>query len=299
LVAAFNDPGPTDRSQDVQVAAGPGFILDSASNASFASPQIGGVAQAQAGLAQVEALLAEPNTQATRAGLYNQIVVENFRDLSPAGQLEVLSALDDYANALNSENESTRIGLTPGSLEARRADLAVRIAADFARQSGTLPEGARFLADMRAGMNAGMTMMISGIIGRDRLGVNSSGRRQGVDGSNQTSGGSNSGNDFSPPSPTVSINNNGSTEISPVATPWPRRHELNVEDIGGNGKRKPAEASAAAQIEPAVGKMHRYEGLSTSGDKAPDFQIVDGPNAGKTLDLMYTTARFPRSRSMG
>ncbi|MFT3777782.1 MAG: hypothetical protein QM772_05795 [Ottowia sp.] len=105
----------------------------------------------------------------TRAGLYNQLVLDRFRDLSPAGQMEVLATLDDYANEFNSGNGRAAIGLEPGSLEARRADLAMRMAADFARQSGAIPEDVRFGADARAGMNTGMAMMIGAIIGRDRI----------------------------------------------------------------------------------------------------------------------------------
>jgi filamentous hemagglutinin len=92
------------------------------------------------------------------------------------------------------------------------------------------------------------------------------------------------------PAPKVSANSQGMTEVVPSATPLNRQRELNTADISGNGKLKPAEASAAAQIEPAMGHLQRYDGPPTVGKKAPDFQITEGPNAGKTVDLMYTTA---------
>lgn len=94
------------------------------------------------------------------------------------------------------------------------------------------------------------------------------------------------------PPPTVRVNGQGITEITPTGTPWPRQRELNTVDVGGNGRTKPAEAAAAAQIEPTVGNMQRYEGAPTSGAKMPDFKIVEGTNAGKTIDFMYTTARL-------
>ncbi|MFT3777547.1 MAG: hypothetical protein QM772_04570 [Ottowia sp.] len=123
--------------------------------------------EARAELARVDDLLATQGSGGlTRAGLYNQLVLDRFRDLSPAGQMEVLATLDDYANELNSGNGRAAIGLEPGSLEARRADLAMRMAADFARQSGAIPEEVRFGADVRGGVGAGNALMFSAILGR-------------------------------------------------------------------------------------------------------------------------------------
>lgn len=52
-------------------------------------------------------------------------------------------------------------------MEARRADLAVRIAADFARQSGAIPENAGFPADARSGMETGLATVIGAVAGRN------------------------------------------------------------------------------------------------------------------------------------
>jgi filamentous hemagglutinin len=71
---------------------------------------------------------------------------------------------------------------------------------------------------------------------------------------------------------------------------------LNVPD---NGNLRPAQAAAAAQIEPTVGTMQPYEGLPTSGGKTPDYKITNGPNAGKTVDMMYTTANLSQSEIDG
>jgi filamentous hemagglutinin len=95
---------------------------------------------------------------------------------------------------------------------------------------------------------------------------------------------------LAPPAPKVTVNSAGITEIKPGATPTARQRELNSVDTAGSGRLNPAEAGAAAQLEPVLGGMQRYEGPPTNGNKAPDFTITNGPNAGKTVDMMYTTA---------
>jgi filamentous hemagglutinin len=91
------------------------------------------------------------------------------------------------------------------------------------------------------------------------------------------------------PPPRMTVNNQGITEIAPGATPLVRQGELNVPDLGGSTKLRPAEAAAAAQVEPVVGTLKRYDGPPTFGNKSPDLQFASGENAGKTVDLMYTT----------
>ena len=121
-------------------------------------------------LDRIEQLLRSPSgVGLSRAGLYNDLVLDRFRDLSASEQRAVLAVLDNYANALHDTNELVRTGLAPGSVEARRADLAVRIAADFARQSGAIDENAKFPADARAGMETGLAVMIGAVAGRGRV----------------------------------------------------------------------------------------------------------------------------------
>ncbi len=92
-----------------------------------------------------------------------------------------------------------------------------------------------------------------------------------------------------PPRPTVKVRSDGIIEVSVPATPWARHQSLNTPDIGGSGKVRPAEAAVAAQLEPVVGKMERYVGPRGTSKKSPDFVIVEGPNRGKTVDMMFTT----------
>ena len=171
VLQAFTDAQSADRSQDVQVAAGPGF-----SGLSQDGPQpdgsyrvtITGTATeaAQEELSRIDQLLRGSGTDVSRAALYNDLVLDKFRDMSAADQRAVLAQLDNYANALHDVDALTRAGVAPGSMEARRADLAVRIAADFARQSGAIPDNARFPADARAGMETGLAAMIGAVAGR-------------------------------------------------------------------------------------------------------------------------------------
>lgn len=141
-------------------------------------PDFTGMSASQA-LTHINELLAgrPEGTRPTRADLYNDLVLDHFEHLSHADQRAVLAALDHYANALHQTNAYTRLGMAGSGLEAGRADLAMRIAADFARQSGAIPENARFMADTRLGMNVGMEMIIGGIVGR---GGRSSGKPTGT-----------------------------------------------------------------------------------------------------------------------
>ncbi|MFD1709578.1 hypothetical protein ACFSF0_03095, partial [Ottowia flava] len=176
-----NDPSDPEANEGVGNDLRPDRTQPTGGSLSWADSAVAGNTAtsevAQGELARIEAILEQPGNKLTRAGLYNQLAIERFPELSPADQIEVLRAFDTYADTLNSMDGYVLSGLAPGSLEARRADLAMKIAADFARQAGTIPSEAGFGADARAGMNVGMAMMINGIVGRDRLGVGSPGRR--------------------------------------------------------------------------------------------------------------------------
>jgi filamentous hemagglutinin len=93
------------------------------------------------------------------------------------------------------------------------------------------------------------------------------------------------------PQPTVAKNSDGLTEVKIPVTPTQAQERLNTPDVGGNAQLKPAEAAGAAQLEPVLGTMQRYE--PKPGDKtSADYIITSGPNAGKTVDFMYTTAKL-------
>lgn len=96
--------------------------------------------------------------------------------------------------------------------------------------------------------------------------------------------------------PEVTVNNQGVTEIIPSVTAIERQSKLNIEE---NGNLRPAQAGAAAQIEPIVGTMKPYQGSPTFGDKKPDYTITSGPDAGKTVELMYTTNELSQSQIDG
>nr|WP_255309206.1 VENN motif pre-toxin domain-containing protein [Gilliamella apicola] len=95
-------------------------------------------------------------------------------------------------------------------------------------------------------------------------------------------------------------NSEGLNEVKINQTPLEGQNRLNTPDLGGSGKLKPAEAAAAAQLEPVLGKMERYTpppGAVT--DKTPDFVITSGPNKGKTVDAMYTTDKLSQKEIDG
>ena len=172
MLGAFNDPLAIDRSQDLLLAAGPGFAglegeglgPDGAYRVTITGT---GADAAREELARIDQLLQSPTGQGiSRAGLYNDVVLDRFRQMSATDQRAMLAVLDNYANSLHDANALERAGLAPGSLEARRADLTMRIAADFARQSGAIPDNARFMADARAGMETGVAAMIGAVAGR-------------------------------------------------------------------------------------------------------------------------------------
>jgi len=112
----------------------------------------------------------------SRAGLYIDFVEYHFSELSQSEQLDALIKLNEYANSLHTDtknpgnNGSLEVGLNPGSIEARRADLAVRMAADLARQSGAIPETLRFSADYRQGFEYGLGTWLTNAGGRLRAG---------------------------------------------------------------------------------------------------------------------------------
>ncbi|MFT3777778.1 MAG: hypothetical protein QM772_05775 [Ottowia sp.] len=178
VIEAFSNPPEDGMASGIDLAAGPEFtglggdgeglgpdgVYRVTITGTGASVDDGVATQELTRIDQVLASRGAPQG-VTRAGLYNDLVVERFRDMSAHDQRAVLAALDDYANALHDPDLLTWTGLAPGSLEARRADLAVRIAADFARQSGAIPADARFPADARSGMETGLAAMIGAAVG--------------------------------------------------------------------------------------------------------------------------------------
>ncbi|WP_335340266.1 VENN motif pre-toxin domain-containing protein [Gilliamella sp. WF3-4] len=101
-------------------------------------------------------------------------------------------------------------------------------------------------------------------------------------------------------SPQVIKNSEGLNEVKINQTPLEVQNRLNTPDLGSSGKLKPAEAAAAAQLEPVLGKMERYtppEGATTGS--SPDFIITSGPNKGKTVDAMYTTDKLSQKEIDG
>jgi filamentous hemagglutinin len=100
------------------------------------------------------------------------------------------------------------------------------------------------------------------------------------------------------PAPIERINIDGIKEVDISATPLERQRALNTPDTAAGGRLQPAEAAAAAQLEPTLGSMQRYSGTS-SGSATPDFEIVTGPNKGKTVELMYTTTDLSPERING
>jgi len=86
--------------------------------------------------------------------------------------------------------------------------------------------------------------------------------------------------------PKIYVNNVGIKEVKITNTPLERQTRLNQLD---QGKLKPAEAAAGAQLESVLGPMKKYELSGGQLNKNPDWEIVSGPNKGKTVDAMYTT----------
>lgn len=78
----------------------------------------------------------------------------------------------------------------------------------------------------------------------------------------------------------------GLKEVNPSTTPLDSHDKLNKLD---QGKLKPAEAATGAQLESVLGPMKKYELSGGQLNKNPDWEIVSGPNKGKTVDAMYTT----------
>uniref|UniRef100_UPI000A9496F5 hypothetical protein n=2 Tax=unclassified Gilliamella TaxID=2685620 RepID=UPI000A9496F5 len=95
-------------------------------------------------------------------------------------------------------------------------------------------------------------------------------------------------------------NSEGLNEVKINQTPLEGQNRLNTPDLGGSGKLKPAEAAAAAQLEPVLGKMERYTPPkgATQGE-SPDFVITSGPNKGKTVDALYTTDKLSQKEIDG
>ncbi|ACZ78804.1 protein of unknown function DUF638 hemagglutinin/hemolysin putative [Dickeya parazeae Ech586] len=91
-------------------------------------------------------------------------------------------------------------------------------------------------------------------------------------------------------------NADGIYEVKMDSTPLEGQQRLNTPDINGNGKYNPAEAAAAARLENVLGALER---APNTGEKVADFIITSGPNAGKTVDLMYTTKNLSQKEIDG
>ncbi|XWJ91302.1 VENN motif pre-toxin domain-containing protein [Phytobacter ursingii] len=94
------------------------------------------------------------------------------------------------------------------------------------------------------------------------------------------------GKDVATKTSQITKNSDGFYEVNINSTPLEGQERLNTLDITGNGKRDPADAAAAARLETVLGKLER---APETGGKNAGFIITSGPNAGKTVDLMYTT----------
>ncbi|WP_418163002.1 hypothetical protein [Pantoea vagans] len=91
-------------------------------------------------------------------------------------------------------------------------------------------------------------------------------------------------------------NADGIYEVKINSTPLEGQQRLNTPDVTGNGKLNPAEAAAAARLEDVLGTLER---APDTGGKTPDFIISSGSNAGKTVDLMYTTKNLSQKEVDG
>lgn len=91
-------------------------------------------------------------------------------------------------------------------------------------------------------------------------------------------------------------NADGIYEVKINSTPLEGQQRLNTPDVTGNGKLNPAEAAAAARLEDVLGTLER---APDTGGKTADFIINSGPNAGKTVDLMYTTKNLSQKEVDG
>ena len=100
------------------------------------------------------------------AAQYSQFVEYQFEFLTPDEQWLVLQQLNQYANLWHAGNGNLETGLASGDMEARRADLAVRMAADQAHQSGAIPAEVHFNADFRLGFNEGLGALFARTGGR-------------------------------------------------------------------------------------------------------------------------------------
>ncbi|MFC5473539.1 hemagglutinin repeat-containing protein [Paraherbaspirillum soli] len=98
---------------------------------------------------------------------------------------------------------------------------------------------------------------------------------------------------------TLIRNSDSLLEAEIKSTPLDAQQRLNSPDIGGSGKVKPAESAVAAQLESSLGQMERYSPSAGMTGKSPDFVITSGPNAGKTVDAMYTTDNLTQKEIEG
>ncbi|WP_245191450.1 hemagglutinin repeat-containing protein [Kosakonia oryzendophytica] len=98
--------------------------------------------------------------------------------------------------------------------------------------------------------------------------------------------------------PPLIKNSDGIYEVKINATPLEGQSRLNTLDITGNNQYNPAEAAAAARLETVLGTMERITETASIGKNA-DFIITSGSNAGKTVDLMYTTKNLSQKEVNG
>lgn len=90
---------------------------------------------------------------ASRAAMYRDLAVSGaLGNIDPSSQRSVLATMVAYADTLSQ-------GVFADDLESRTADVAVRYAADLAKQSGAIPQTFRFASDARLGALAGVLLL--------------------------------------------------------------------------------------------------------------------------------------------
>ncbi|MCH7314474.1 DUF637 domain-containing protein [Acinetobacter sp. ANC 3882] len=88
----------------------------------------------------------------------------------------------------------------------------------------------------------------------------------------------------------ISRNSDGLNEVRPKSASQEAFDRLNIKDKATN-EIKILEATAGAKLEPYVGKLQRLTPKYDSDGKplaTADFIVVQGPNSGKTVDMMFT-----------
>lgn len=88
----------------------------------------------------------------------------------------------------------------------------------------------------------------------------------------------------------ISKNSDGFNEVRPKTASQEAFDRLNIKDKATN-EIKILEATAGAKLEPYIGKLKRLNPKYDSDGKpiaTADFEVVQGPNSGKTVDMMFT-----------